>query len=65
MTDTTTIRVARATRDQLARLARQTGRSLADTVARGAQLVEQERMGIQLAEPLRDDEEAWLGAELG
>ncbi len=65
MTDTTTIRVSRATRDVLNELAARRGRTLSDTVSRAARLLEQEIIGRDLAAPLRDDETAWLDADAG
>lgn len=65
MTDTTTIRVSRATRDLLNELAARRGRTLSDTVSRAARLLEQEIIGRDLAAPLRDDETAWLDADAG
>lgn len=65
MTDTTTIRVSRETRDFLNDLAARRGESLTDTVSRGARLLEQEAIGQDLSEPLREDETAWLDADAG
>lgn len=65
MSDTTTIRVSRATREVLNELAHRRGESLTDTVARAARLLEQEIIGGDLSAPLRDDELGWLDAEAG
>ncbi|MCI1746911.1 MAG: hypothetical protein LKI24_01635 [Acidipropionibacterium sp.] len=65
MSDTTTIRVSRATHDALNDLAVRTGETLADTVARAARLLRQEMIGRELAVPLRDDDLAWLDADAG
>lgn len=65
MSETTTIRVTRATRDSLNDLATLRGESLTDTVDRATRLLRQELMGQQLASPLRDDELAWLDADAG
>lgn len=65
MSDTTTIRVSRTTRDILNDLATRRGESLTETVSRGARLLEQETIGRDLSEPLRDDELAWLDADAG
>ncbi|WP_417563081.1 hypothetical protein [Microbacterium sp.] len=65
MSDTTTIRVTRSTRDALTHLATQRGETMADTVAHAARLMEQEMMSHDLAAPLRDDEQAWLDADAG
>ncbi|MFT3716541.1 MAG: hypothetical protein QM774_11520 [Gordonia sp. (in: high G+C Gram-positive bacteria)] len=65
MSDTTTIRVTRTTRDTLNELAARRGESLTDTVSRAARLLEQESIGHDLAFPLRDEEQAWLDADAG
>lgn len=65
MNDTTTIRVSRATRDTLNKLAIQRGETLTDTVSRAARLLEQEVIGNELSGPLRDDELTWLDAYVG
>ena len=65
MSDTTTIRVTRDTRDVLNHLAARRDEPLIDTVSRAARLLEQEVMADDLSAPLRDDELAWLDAEAG
>jgi len=65
MSETTTIRVSRTTRDVLNDLAVRRGETLTDTVARAARLLEQEAIGRDLAVPLRDDEVTWLDADAG
>lgn len=65
MSDTTTIRVSRATRDALNDLAARRGETLTDTVSRAARLLEQETIGQDLSVPLRDDELSWLDADAG
>jgi len=65
MNDTTTIRVSRATRNTLNKLAIQRGETLTDTVSRAARLLEQEVIGNELSGPLRDDELTWLDAYVG
>jgi len=65
MSDTTTFRVSRAARDALHKLAIQRGETLTDTVARAARLLEQEIIGNELSQPLRDDELTWLDADVG
>ncbi|MDO5618904.1 hypothetical protein [Kocuria sp.] len=65
MSDTTTIRVTRATRDSLNDLAAVRGESLTDTIDRATRLLKQELMGQDLSSPLRDDELAWLDADAG
>lgn len=65
MSDTTTIRVNRITRDALSALAARRGESLTATVARATRLLEQEVIGRDLSTPLRDDELTWLDADAG
>lgn len=65
MSDTTTIRISRTTRDILNDLAVRRGESLTDTVARAARLLEQEAIGRDLSNPLSDEELTWLDADAG
>lgn len=65
MSETTTIRVKRATRDALNDLAASRGESLTETVARAARLLEQDSIGRDLSAPLRNDELEWLDADAG
>lgn len=65
MSDTTTIRVTRATRDQLRRAARERHQTVAETVALAVRLLRQDEMGRDLASPLTDEEVAWLDADAG
>lgn len=65
MSDTTTIRVSRATRDQLRRAARERHQTVAETVALAVRLLRQDQMGRDLATPLTDEEVAWLDADAG
>lgn len=65
MSDTTTIRVSRFTRDVLGELAARRGESVTSTVDRAVRLLEQEMIGADLAAPLRADELAWLDADAG
>jgi len=64
MSDTTTVRIDRATHEEVRRLARDHDITVAEAVARGVRLLRQERMGQQLAEPLTDTEREWLDADL-
>ena len=41
------------------------GATVGETVALAVRSLRQERIGRELAAPLRDDEMAWLDAELG
>lgn len=65
MTDTTTIRVDRATHEELKRLADKRHATVTETVARAVRLLRQDEMGRQLAQPLPDDDTDWLDADLG
>ena len=65
ISDTTTIRVSRTTRDVLNRLAAHRGQSMVETVERAARLLQQETIGADLATPLRADEIEWLDADAG
>jgi len=65
MTETTTVRVDRATHDELKRLARLDHSTVAKTVARAVRILRQERMGRDLAAPATEAEAEWLDAELG
>lgn len=65
VTATTTIRVDRATHEELKRLARARESTVADTVARAVRVLRQELIGHELAQPLREGEASWLDAELG
>jgi predicted transcriptional regulator len=65
MGETTTIRIDRATHEELKRLAQRRNRTVAETVSRAVRTLRQEEMGRQLAGPLDADEVAWLDAHLG
>ena len=61
----TSVRVDVATHEEIKRLANDMGATVGQTVALAVRRLRQERMGQELATPLRDDESAWLDAELG
>lgn len=65
MAESTTIRVDRATHEELKRLARERRTTVAATVARAVRVLRQEQMGQDLARPLDDAETAWLDADPG
>lgn len=65
MPTTTTIRIDRATHEELKRLALDGHTTVADTVARAVRVLRQEQMGEALAQPLGRGEMDWLDAELG
>jgi predicted DNA-binding protein len=62
---TTSVRIDGETHDELKRLAGELGTTVGRTVALAVRALRQDRVGEQLAQPLRDDETAWLDAELG
>jgi len=62
---TTTIRVDRATHEELKRLARERRSTVAETVAQAVRVLRQEQMAIDLARPLDSDETEWLDADIG
>ena len=61
----TSVRVDVATHEEIKRLASDMGTTVGETVALAVRRLRQERMGHELSAPLRDDESAWLDAELG
>ena len=65
MTSTTTIRIDRATHEELKRLASQRRTTVAAAVARAVRVLRQDQMGHDLSAPLTGAETDWLDAELG
>ncbi|GAB3499702.1 hypothetical protein [Flexivirga sp.] len=65
MSDTTTIRISRQTRDELRQLATERHQTVADTVSRAVRLLHQDDIGRDLAAPLTDEETSWLDADAG
>jgi hypothetical protein len=61
----TSVRIDVATHDELKRLASELGTTVGHTVALAVRSLRQDRIGRDLAEPLRRDEAVWLDAELG
>lgn len=62
----TSVRIDRKTHDDLKQLADNLGMPVGKTVSLAVRTLRQQRMGQQLASaPLRDDEIAWLDADLG
>jgi len=61
----TSVRIDATTHDDLKRLAAQLNTTVGNTVTLAVRALRQERIGSDLQSPLRDDEEAWLDAELG
>lgn len=61
----TSVRIDVLTHEELKRLAKDLGTTVGQAVAIAVRLLRQDRIGRDLATPLRDDEAAWLDAELG
>lgn len=61
----TSVRIDGATHDELKRLAASLGTTVGQTVSLAVRALRQDGMGAELSEPLRDDESAWLDADLG
>ena len=61
----TSVRIDIATHEELKRLAAELQTTVGNTVTLAVRALRQRRIGDQLAEPLRDDESAWLDADLG
>ncbi|MCL4414791.1 MAG: hypothetical protein M1522_08625 [Actinobacteria bacterium] len=59
------MRIDGETHEELKRLADELGTTVGRTVGLAVRALRQDRMGQQLARPLRDDEKAWLDADLG
>lgn len=61
----TSVRIDGETHDELKRLADELGTTVGHTVSLAVRALRQDRVGEQLAQPLRDDETAWLDADVG
>lgn len=61
----TSVRIDRATHDELKRLADELNTTVGHTVTLAVRALRQERVGAELVAPLRDDEVAWLDGDLG
>ncbi len=61
----TSVRVDAASHDELKRLAAELNTTVGNTVSLAVRALRQDRIGNDLATPLRDDEIAWLDADLG
>jgi predicted transcriptional regulator len=61
----TSVRIDSSTHEDLKRLATELHTTVGNTVSLAVRALRQDRMGADLREPLRDDEESWLDAELG
>ena len=61
----TSVRIDVVTHAELKRLATELGATVGETVALAVRGLRQDRLGSQLAQPLRPDETDWLDADLG
>lgn len=61
----TSVRIDIATHDELKRLAAELNTTVGNTVSLAVRALRQDRIGTDLATPLRDDEIDWLDADLG
>jgi hypothetical protein len=62
---TTSVRIDSVTHHELKRLAAELNTTVGNTVTLAVRALRQDRVGAELAAPLRADEAAWLDAELG
>lgn len=63
MTETTTVRISRATHEELRRLASTRHQSVAATVEHAVRLLRQDEIGRELAGPLTASDDEWLDAD--
>jgi len=61
----TSVRIDTSTHAELKRLAVELNTTVGNTVALAVRALRQDRIGDDLTTPLREDEIAWLDAELG
>lgn len=61
----TSVRIDVDTHEELKRVAEDLGTTVGHTVTLAVRALRQDRVGDQLAQPLRAEETAWLDAELG
>jgi hypothetical protein len=61
----TSVRIDVATHEELKRLAADLNTTVGNTVSLAVRALRQNRIGSDLAAPLREDETAWLDADLG
>jgi len=61
----TSVRIDTSTHEELKRLAAELHTTVGNTVSLAVRALRQDRIGTDLATPLRDDEAAWLDADLG
>jgi hypothetical protein len=61
----TSVRIDVTTHDELKRLAADLNTTVGHTVSLAVRALRQDRIGGELITPLREDETAWLDADLG
>jgi hypothetical protein len=61
----TSVRIDTRTHEELKRLAAEMHTTVGNAVSLAVRALRQDRVGSDLATPLRDDEVAWLDADLG
>jgi len=61
----TSVRIDASTHEELKRLAVELNTTVGNTVTLAVRALRQDRIGTDLVKPLRDDETAWLDADLG
>lgn len=61
----TSVRIDTATHEELKRLAAELHTTVGNAVTLAVRALRQDRLGGELASPLRADETAWLDADLG
>lgn len=61
----TSVRIDASTHEDLKRLATELKTTVGNTVSLAVRALRQDRIGEDLHSPLRDDEAAWLDADLG
>ena len=61
----TSVRIDVSTHEELKRLAAELNTTVGNTVSLAVRALRQDRIGDELNTPLREDETAWLDADLG
>jgi hypothetical protein len=61
----TSVRIDTSTHEELKRLAAELNTTVGNTVSLAIRALRQDRVGEELSTPLREDEAAWLDADLG
>jgi hypothetical protein len=61
----TSVRIDATTHEELKRLATELKTTVGNTVSLAVRALRQDRVGQDLSAPLREDETAWLDADLG